>query len=191
MFDDDDDDEPDKPVDLNNKDDDYSGGFEDQRTNQVDMDNLMKPCLDFDDNDEESGDAVSRLRPTLHFNLGAKKVDGEEDTEQPEQYIMSKYFSNGESQIDRGHKAKAIFSKRKGNASGYSRKRRYSGDEGDVNTGLGIDKGFDDSDEEDDDLDRESDPLSLEELDGWIKQINMKQSELENTYKPSEPQQAE
>jgi len=81
MFDDDDDDEPDKPVDLNNKDEDYSGGFEDQRTNQVDMDNLMKPCLDFDDNDEESGDAVSRLRPTLNFNMGAKKDDDEDDTE--------------------------------------------------------------------------------------------------------------
>jgi len=47
---------------------------------------------------------------------------------------------------------------------------------------------LDDSDEDDDDLDRGGDPLSLEELDGWIKQINMKQSELENTYKPSEPQ---
>lgn len=80
MFDDDDDDEPDKPVDLRNKQDDYSEGFEDQRTNQTDMDNLMKPCLDFDDNDEESSDTAILLRPTLHFNLGAKKDDDDKDT---------------------------------------------------------------------------------------------------------------
>ena len=105
---------------------------------------------------------------------------------------MSKYFSNGESQIDRGHKANAIFSKRNGNANGFSRRRRYSGDENDENTGFGVNKGQVDSDEEDDDFERGGDPLSLEELDGWIKQINMKQSvEAQSTNNPPEPEYTE
>jgi len=53
---------------------------------------------------------------------------------------MSKYFSNGEGTIDRGHlsqavnKAQEVFTKR----HGAGRMRRYSGDEDDENTGFGI-----------------------------------------------------
>ena len=50
MFDDDDNDY-DTPLDMFQRNDDYGGGLEDQRTNQEEMDQLMKPCLDFDDDD--------------------------------------------------------------------------------------------------------------------------------------------
>ena len=67
--------------------------------------------------------------------------------------------------------------------------RRYSSDEDDENTGFGIKRGQIDSDEDDDDLDRGGDPLSLEELDGWMNQINMKQAaEAENSGRPTEPE---
>jgi hypothetical protein len=65
MFDDDDDDEGDQPIDMFNRDDDYGGGFEDQRTNQTDMDNLMKPCLIFNDDDEEADDTGRLLSSTI------------------------------------------------------------------------------------------------------------------------------
>ena len=50
MFDDDEDD-GDTPLDMFQRNDDYGGGLDDQRTNQDEMDQLMKPCLDFDDDD--------------------------------------------------------------------------------------------------------------------------------------------
>jgi len=72
--------------------------------------------------------------------------------------------------VDRGHQASAVFSKRH-NAAGKA--RRYGGGSGDD---LDEDEerrgGLNSSD--DDDLDRAGDPLSLEELDGWMNQINGK-----------------
>ena len=65
MFDDDEEDEEDQPIEMFNRDDDYGGGFEDQRTNQTDMDNLMKPCLIFNDDDEEGDDPGRLLSSTL------------------------------------------------------------------------------------------------------------------------------
>ena len=72
MFDDDEDCEE-TPINMFSRADDYGGGLEDQRTNQDEMDQLMKPCLDFDDNDEEdmgddSGVELNGLRPTLDKN---------------------------------------------------------------------------------------------------------------------------
>lgn len=45
-------------LDDKNLSDNYGGGFEDQRTNQAEMDSLMKPVLDFDDNDEEEDNNI-------------------------------------------------------------------------------------------------------------------------------------
>lgn len=107
MFDDeDDDDDGDQPVNMFSRDDDYGGGFEDQRTNQDEMDRLLQPILDFDDNDEE-GDSVENsnlLKPTLDSKTNDPEDEktGNENNEGAEQYSMDKYFSNGD--IDRGHK---------------------------------------------------------------------------------------
>jgi len=57
------------------------------------MDSLMKPCLDYDDNDEEEMDIGDLLRPKL-----SGKDD--EDEDEPLQYNIEKYFSNGD--VDRG-----------------------------------------------------------------------------------------
>ena len=94
MFDDDDD-EGDAPIDNPDfrRKDDYGGGLDDQRTNQDEMDQLMKPCLDFDDDEDEEeevdgymgrGGAAQLLKPKL--GNGA---------------MVEKYFSNGD--VDRGH----------------------------------------------------------------------------------------
>ena len=77
MFDDDND-EADNPIDSFGREDDYGGGFEDQRTNQDEMDQLLQPCLDYDDNDEEN--SVGLLKP----KLGSKPDKGEDDEEEPE-----------------------------------------------------------------------------------------------------------
>ena len=74
MFDDgdDDEDEADQPLNMFSRNDDYGGGLEDQRTNQDEMDRLLQPVLDFDDNDEE-GDSVDLLKP----KLASKKENGD------------------------------------------------------------------------------------------------------------------
>ena len=55
------------------------------------MDDLMSHVIDYDDNDEEDGG--EGLRPTLQ---GKKGKDGaDQDEEEPEQYSIEKYFSNG------------------------------------------------------------------------------------------------
>lgn len=109
MFDDDED-EGEAPINNNRfgRTDDYGGGLEDQRTNQAEMDQLMQPCLDFDDkNDEEEGVgdlglALDGLRPTLDSN----------DDKEP-QYNIEKYFSNGN--VDRDYHLAEEFS---GNTGG-------------------------------------------------------------------------
>jgi len=66
MFDDDEDDgEQPEQVDLFGREDYGSGMAGAQRTNQAEMDQLMKPCLDYDDNDEEEDTIGSLLKPTL------------------------------------------------------------------------------------------------------------------------------
>jgi len=59
------------------------------------MDELMKPCLDYDDNDDED-ELGGLLQPTLD----SKKDTGDQE-EESGQYNIEKYFSNGD--VDRGH----------------------------------------------------------------------------------------
>ena len=182
MFDDDEDD-GDAPIEMFSRDDDYGGGLEDQRTNQKEIDELMKqPCLEFDEGDEDF-DPLTLLKPRINNYLqdddddtGPDKNDGEEQQE----YSMEKYFSNGD--IDRGHiKSKA--NKGKG--------RRYGSDDDDDDYGA-MNDGMDDDEEgyanrnkakknnkarfdsdDDDDINRgDEEPFSLEELDGWMNKIN-------------------
>ena len=112
----------------------------------------MKPCLDFDDddNDEEDGGlALDGLKPTLDDNI-------------------EKYFSNGD--VDRGH-TQAVFSKRHGKAGG-GMVRRYSSDDDEDeeqddtygrNKRASHNIGGSDSDNDDDTYEREGEPLSLDE----------------------------
>ena len=73
MFDDDEDeDQGDAPIDM------FSRNV--QRTNQEEMDRLMKPCLDYDDNDEEDEqDIGGLLRPTLGAAKNALAADDDEE----------------------------------------------------------------------------------------------------------------
>ena len=174
MFDDDEDCEE-TPINMFSRADDYGGGLEDQRTNQDEMDQLMKPCLDFDDNDEEdmgddSGVELNGLRPTLDKN---------QDVEEQPQYDIEKYFSN--ENVDKPRRqtplpTQAVFSQRNGKVGGVG--RRYSSsseEEDDLNGGYGKSSSHnDESDDEDDDefARQDDDPLSLDELDGWMNQIN-------------------
>jgi len=98
-----------------NRNDDYGGR---QRTNQREMDELMKPCLDYDDDGEED-DLGLLLGPTL-----AAEKDPKDD---PVDYGIEKYFSNGD--VDRGGSGSAVFSKRVGKRSNM---RRYSDDADDL-----------------------------------------------------------
>ena len=69
-------------------------------------------------------------------------------------------------------RVQAVFSKRHGKSG---KPRRYSDDdnEDDDDAGYGGHRGrTNNSDSDDDELDRNGDPLSLEELDGWMNQIN-------------------
>ena len=159
MFDDDEDD-GDNQVDVFGRDDDYGGGFEDQRTNQDEMDQLLQPCLDYDDNDEEN--SVGLLKPKLG-NKADK--DEEEEEEEPEQYNIEKYFSNGD--VNHTDRIQAVFSKRHGKSG---KPRRYGDDDDeDEDDNYGGRRGQQaNSDSDDDELDRGGDPLSLEELDGWM-----------------------
>ena len=63
----------------------------------------MKPCLDYDDNDEDDENGLgSLLKPTLDGaakGLGALADDDDEEGGN-QQYDIEKYFSNGD--IDRG-----------------------------------------------------------------------------------------
>lgn len=129
------------------------------------MDELMKPCLDYDDNENEE-DLGLLLAPTL-----AALKDPNDD---PVEYGIEKYFSNGD--IDRGAGASAVFGKRVGKRSNM---RRYSDDADDLIGGVGpgtdhyriVRRDSTDSDEEE--FARGGDePLSLEELDGWMSSIN-------------------
>jgi len=121
------------------------------------MDSLMQPVLDFDDNDEEED---------IRYKERLSKENAEGKEGQSSEYSIEKYFSNGD--VDRGHKGPEVFSKRN------TRVRRYSGDQDDPNTGFGYNAGQVDSDE--DELERGGDPLSLEELDGWMNEINQKRT---------------
>lgn len=168
MFDDDDD-EGDTPVEgsMFRRKDDYGGGLDDQRTNQDEMDQLMKPCLDFDDDDEEDDELLEDDQGgVLHGgNSGLKpKLTISENDDN-----LEKYFSNGD--VDRGHienkdessnEHKAVFSKRNGRNQPTGRVKRYNNSDQDDD--------FDD--DEDDELERGGDPLSLDELNGWMNQIN-------------------
>ena len=70
MFDDDEDD-GDTPVDM--------FGRDAPRTNQEEMDRLMKPCLDYDDNDEEDEEGIGGLLgPKLGAAKNALAADGNE-----------------------------------------------------------------------------------------------------------------
>ena len=179
MFDDDED-EGDTPVDMFIRNSDYGGGLDEQRTNQDEMDQLMKPCLDFDDDDDEEesgGAALQGLKP---------KLDNGDAKEPPQQeYNISKYFSNGD--VDRGHigtdnttalSSQTVFSKRNGKAGMVTRYNNEDDDEDDGDT-YGRknikalqDNYMDDDDDDDDELERGGDPLSLDDLDGWMNQIN-------------------
>ena len=61
------------------------------------MDQLMKPCLDFDDDDEEeesgSQAIMKGLKPKLDSNGEKESLD--------KNYNISNYNSNGD--VDRGH----------------------------------------------------------------------------------------
>lgn len=121
----------------------------------------MKPVLDWNDDDEDDDDD---FEGTLK-----SKADGGENGGSGAQYSMEKYFSNGD--VDRGHKASDNFGRRNGRA------RRYSGDNNDPNTGGGF-TGYDDDERDssdEDELERGGgDLLGLEELDGWMNEINSK-----------------
>ena len=91
----------------------------------------MKPCLDFDDNDDEmeDGDGDGLLKPTLQ--LQSKELNS---------YSADNYNSNGD--VDRGQRTKAVFSKRHGKAGIV---KRYQGED-------------DGSDEEDQEFDNDESP---------------------------------
>ena len=182
MFDDDED-EGDTPVDMFIRNSDYGGGLDDQRTNQDEMDQLMKPCLDFDDDDDEDesgGAALQGLKPKLN-NGDAKEPPQQE-------YNISKYFSNGD--VDRGHigtdnttalsSSQTVFSKRNGKAGMVTRYNNEDDDDdeddGDTYGRKNIkalqDNYMDDDEDDDDELERGGDPLSIDDLDGWMNQIN-------------------
>lgn len=169
MFDDDEDD-GDTPVDIFSRDN--------QRTNQEEMDRLMQPCLDYDDDDEaDEQDIGGLLRPTLGAAKNALAADDGEGNGQ--QYDIEKYFSNGD--VDRsGSNMQDVYGRRAG--SGAGRMRRYSDDNDDPIGASTVNpkensvkyqrikpESFSSDEEEDDELERGSDdPLSLEELDGWM-----------------------
>ena len=85
MFDDaqeDDEDEADQAVNIFSRSDDYGGGLEDQRTNQDEMDRLLQPVLDFDDNDEEGDSVENLLNPKLlngSNNMNQKESNNNSD----------------------------------------------------------------------------------------------------------------
>ena len=86
-----------------------------QRTNQEEMDRLMKPCLDYDDNDEEDEqDIGGLLRPTLGAAKNALAADDEENGGGNVQYDIEKYFSNGDVDRTGGSNIQDVFSRRAG-----------------------------------------------------------------------------
>lgn len=128
---------------------DYGGGLDDQRTNQDEMDQLMKPCLDFDDDEDEEeeevdgyigrGGAAQLLKPKLGGGNGGLASSGAGGDKGGDN-MVEKYFSNGD--VDRGHinkddtnesgagAAKAVFSKRNGRKTA-GRLKRYSSEDDD------------------------------------------------------------
>ena len=174
MFDDDEDD-GDTPANMFHRKDDYGGNLDDQRTNQDEMDQLMKPCLDFDDDDEEeesgSRPIMKGLKPKLDSNGEKESLD--------QNYNISNYNSNGD--VDRGHKQSAahssqtVFSKRNGKAGvvkRYNSEEDEDEDEGDTYGRKNNKDNFMD-DDENDEFERDGDPLSLDELEGWMNEINL------------------
>ena len=147
------------------------GGLE--KTNQEDMDRLIQPCIDDDDVEGQSKTKSSQLPwmvPSydddtddmfrVEDNEGEMVLDDGSKEEQP-QYSLEKYFSNGDITRDRRSRRPAP-----------ADRRRYGGGSSDEE----LDK--EDSDEELD-FERDGNPLSLEELDGWMNQVNKKVAEIE------------
>ena len=134
----------------------YQGKGE-QRTNQADMERLVQPCID-----EEETSKGSRALPWMvpSFDDDANdliKEDDEEElmvlddgqTQEQPKYCLEKYFSNGD--IQRQNKPRKI---------DVYNKKRYQGNSSDEDEM--------ERDESDEDFDRDGNPLSLEELDGWM-----------------------
>lgn len=216
--------------DIFGRSDDYGGGLADQRTNQAEMDQLMKPCLDFSDDEDEEGEGNDhQVSDSLTLNGLKPKLSGagddnedslQESQEQAPQYSIEKYFSNGD--VDRGHKseAKPVFSKRQSGSKRGVIVKRYSGSDDDdeeverseddedaevaekgdksgdrygaadadeaadwmaynnrskvSSAGGGVARGYGKSDDSDNDLDRDGDPLTLDELDDWMNEMKHK-----------------
>ena len=145
------------------------GGLE--KTNQEDMDRLIQPCIDDDDEEEggkKKGSQLPWMVPSYDDDTddifrdeddGEMVLDENSKEEQP-QYSLEKYFSNGD--ITRENRRRPAPADR----------RRYGGGSSDEE----LDKA--DSDDELD-LERDGNPLSLEELDGWMNQVNKKMGEIE------------
>ena len=125
-----------------------AGSFSDSRTNQTDLDNLMLPCLDFDDDDKED------QQDSLFGHLEAKPEAEDKGDDEPETYNLAKLNSIGQSSRPKG----------------IGVVRRYSEDDDEEEEV--VQKPINDSDSDDDDLDRGGDSLSLQELDGWMNEIN-------------------
>ena len=129
------------------------------------MDELLRPQLDFDDNDEEEADNPwsASLKPTLE---GGKDGDAQID--------MEKYFSNGSSTQE---KPSSRPEKGRTSIGRYQEAADDGEEEGESTAPFGVTR-RDSSDS--DDIGRDGGPLSLEELDGWMKQVNSKPSCDEN-----------
>ena len=114
--DDDNDIEPLRPLQFNRP-DDYGGDLDDQRTNQADMDRLMQPCLDFNDDDDDEDEMLTDTalkmsdldiqvngvsQGTTDSMLANKGKKTRDWTQDGEEYSMDKYFSNGDIERNTG-----------------------------------------------------------------------------------------
>ncbi len=179
--DDDDDDlnhEPLQPLQFNRP-DDYGGTLDDQRTNQAEMDRLMKPCLDFEDDDEdENGETdnalkISDLEKDPLESFGNTITKNKKNESQSNEFSMDKYFSNDnvertkaqgmdfndddeEEEVDDGYGSR-------GKKATSALPSRYLDDYG--------------SEEKDNKSGKQE--YSIEELDGWMNQVNEKMKQVE------------
>ena len=159
--------------------DDYGGGFRDQRTKQSEMDSLMQMSLEYAGNNDDEDDQKNKEADDDQIDTS--------DLFKSLEYRREKVQKGGSNPLD-------VYSARiraTNNTSTAANNRRYQGNRGygdssneqncnDDDGGFQSNNGYsrdarrneDDDDDDDDELDRGGDPLSLEELDGWMNQIN-------------------
>ena len=151
--------------------DDYGGGFRDQRTKQSEMDSLMQMSLEYAGNNEDEEDQKNK----------------EADDDQIDTSDLFKSLEYRQEKVQKDSTVDVYSARiRATNNSSAANNRRYQGNRGygDSQTNNDVDsfqangysrdarRNEEDDDEDDDELDRGGDPLSLEELDGWMNQIN-------------------